>query len=68
MSTQHFARFALRVVTVGAVLTAPAACGRASTTEPQRAVRSAVAANHDEIDPSTCRSGYQVVDGHVVCN
>jgi len=67
MSTQHLARFALRVATVGIVLSALAACDQTRTTEPQRAVHSAAAANHDD-DPATCRSGFQVIDGHVVCN
>jgi hypothetical protein len=67
MSTHHLARLALRLATVGIVLSALAACDQARTTEPQRAVRSAAAANHDD-DPATCHSGYQVIDGHVVCN
>jgi hypothetical protein len=67
MSTQYFARFVLRVVTVGTILTALAACNQARTTEPQRTVRSTAAANHDD-DPATCVSGYQVINGHVVCN
>ena len=67
MSTQHFARFVLRVATVGTVLTALAACDQARTTEPRRGVSSAAIANHDD-DPATCHSGFQVVDGHVVCN
>lgn len=67
MSTQYLARFALRVATVGFVLSALAACDQTRTTEPQRTVRSAVAANHDD-DPATCASGYQVIDGHIVCN
>ena len=67
MSTQTFCRVVLRVSIVGTVLTALAACTQTGGTEPQRAARAATAANHDT-DPATCVSGFQVVDGHVVCN
>jgi len=66
MSTQTFRRRALRVATIAAVLTALVACDRARITEPQHAARPATA-THDDA-PATCVSGYQVIDGHVVCN
>jgi hypothetical protein len=48
--------------------TAISACGRSITgPDSRRAIRSADASQHDD-DPSECRSGYQVVDGRVVCN
>jgi hypothetical protein len=66
MSTLTFRRVFVRAATAAAILSALTACNESRTTEPQRAVHSAVA-SHDD-DPTTCRSGWQVIDGHVVCN
>lgn len=66
MSTLTFRRIFVRAATAAAVLSALTACNEARPTEPQRAAHSAVA-SHDD-DPATCVSGWQVIDGHVVCN
>lgn len=66
MSTLTFRRVLLRATTTAAVLFALTACSEARSTEPQRAVHSATA-SHDD-DPATCVSGWQVIDGHIVCN
>jgi len=44
-----------------------AGCGQSITEpSPRRALRSADASQHDD-DPATCHSGFQIVDGRVVC-
>jgi hypothetical protein len=68
MSTQFFGRVVLGVATAVSLPIAVAACDQARTTEPHHAVRFAGAGNRDVTDSTTCRSGYQVVDGRVVCN
>lgn len=67
MSTHQFSRALVRILTASTVAASLTACGRSSSTEPQRAVHSNATANHDD-DPATCVSGYQVIDGRVVCN
>jgi len=67
MSNHQFSRALVRILSASAVAASLTACGQSSVTEPQRAVHSNTAANHDD-DPATCVSGYQVIDGRVVCN
>ena len=43
-----------------------AACSNGALTEPSRKI-SAHRASMDD-DPSLCRSGYTIIDGHVICN
>jgi hypothetical protein len=66
MSTQTLRHTVLRAAAFATIVVAITGCDRAAPTEPQRAPRSAMAVHDD--DPATCRSGYQVIDGHVVCN
>jgi hypothetical protein len=43
-------------------------CGRSITSpDSRRDLRSTQLAQHDD-DPASCRSGYMIVDGRVVCN
>lgn len=66
MPTQTLRHTVLRAAAFAAIAAAIIGCDRAATTEPQRPLRSATAIHDD--DPATCQSGYQVIDGHVVCN
>jgi hypothetical protein len=58
------AKFAAAIL-IASVVTG---CGR-SITDPdsRRDIRSAELAQHDD-DPADCRSGYQTVEGRIVCN
>jgi hypothetical protein len=48
--------------------TALAGCGQSITgPDSRRNLRAAETAQHDD-DPETCRSGYVVISGRVVCN
>ena len=67
MSTHQFSRALVRILTAGVAAASLAACGQSGVTEPQRAVHATATSSHDD-DPATCVSGYQVIDGRVVCN
>ena len=58
------AKFAAAIL-IASVVTG---CGRSITSpDSRRDIRSSELAQHDD-DPASCRSGYTVIDGRVVCN
>lgn len=58
------AKFAAAIL-IASVVTG---CGRSITSpDSRRDLRSRELAQHDD-DPESCHSGYQIIDGRVVCN
>jgi hypothetical protein len=63
-TSRSAAKFAAAIL-IASVVTG---CGRSITSpDSRRDIRSPALAQHDD-DPSSCHSGYQMIDGRVVCN